>query len=306
MTEQILRALLVGGSALGAGVLALALMLALGDTARIVARLTTSRRRKWLDQTVARYTRKPANPESETRASSRGILALLTPSVIAASVCTALALKAAFTGSIPIALFFVLLGFGASRYLARAGIGATERNRIAEAVTRLVDAFRSTYLVSASTFHALEDAAPEVQEPRVSAALDRARAAYRNGQAPERALALLDQVGDAYLAQFAFILRRAPDSDARITTTALDDLARRLAERRRIAGRLRIAMASVNATVRFLEAANIAAVLVVLLHPFWWEYYVARPEQLIGGMVFALVAVVYFDLRAQELAERTL
>lgn len=310
-TELWLRLTLLTGIGLGTGLLAWWSGLVLGEVVRRVWQLTRPRRRRWLEQTLARWTIAARTTETaESNSSSPSLGAVLkqwrSPAFLALLGGMVLGGKAALSGSPVLGLFLFGAGIVLQRYFTHQPTTARERARLADAAARVIETFRSAYLVTPSVFQALAEAVPAARHPRVQHALERALNAHQSGQSLERALEPLDQVGDPHLSQLAFVLRRVGASDNQAIIQALEDLARRLTERRRIVGRLRVAMASINATVRFLEVANLALLTAIVFVPFWWEYYVQHPAILMAGVSLALVAFVYFDLRTQELLERAL
>ena len=299
-TELWLHAVVVGGLALAAGSAAWGL----GQLLAALGRSAFTRRKAWIDRTLERYRVRIPKPDvwpEERAARGRGV----TPWLFALG-AGALAVKALFGGSFLIALVLGALAIAGQRYLASRTTHRARRAELTTAVGELVEAFRSAYLVENAIFPALAATLPQVHSPLLAGALAQAVQIFRAGRPSGQVLAPLHALRDAYLDQLAFILERAPDAEPAVVAAALEDLTRRLAERRRIAGRLRVAMASVNGTVRFLEAVNLAALVAVVVLPFWWTYYAAHPLFLLTGLALALGATVYFDLRVQQLDEMTL
>ena len=297
--ELILRGLIVLGAALAVGLTVGGGLNALAALAR-----TVLRRRHTRLERLLRYYRAPT-PDALPSARALAPAVSRMPLILLAATL-ALALKTALTGSPLIGLFLAALGFVGQRYLAAQATQRGRRRALAAHVPRLVEAFRSAYLVESAVFPALASARQEIESPALGAALERANDAFRAGRTLDAAFAPLDELDDPYLRQFVFILRRAPHADAAAVSRALEDLARRLATRRRLAGQMRIALASVGGTTRFLGAANAAAFVAVLTMPFLWNFFTAQALIFIAASSAVAAALFYFDLRVRMLEEMAL
>jgi hypothetical protein len=120
---------------------------------------------------------------------------------------------------------------------------------------------------------------------------------------------MVAETRDPYLGQLAFILRHASESNQTEILGALRELSERLDERSRLKDKSRVALALVNGTVRFLQAANGVVIALAVLVPFWWQYYAgafSHQAILMIGATVALGGSWYFEQQLARIRERVL
>jgi hypothetical protein len=220
-----------------------------------------------------------------------------------------LALKAAFTGGLLVAGFLILIGVALYSYLGRRA-GSMSREQVTDAVSELIAAYYSAHLVIPTVVGALSEAIKNQANPVLAAAVKRAVDAFGTGKSTEQMLdQLADEVRNPYLSQFTFILRHTSESNQKEILATLRDMSNRLDQRKRLKDRSRVALALVSGTVRFLQAANGAVIVLAVVAPFWWEYYastVSHQALLIVGGTMALLGSWYFENQLTQLRERVL
>jgi len=288
---------------LGTALIFFALAWGLADLARALWRL---RRRRW-ERVVQRYFAQPAPAYADRQAgkpAARGS-GRLTPPLIA-GLGLVLAAKALADAPL-VAAYLAGAGLVMARYLSRAQARGAQALLTAQ-VGDLVSAYRSVYLVNPALFPALEEAARNLDEP-LKNMLQRAIQANQMRIPPERIFADLRRVGNPYLNQFLFILERAPESDAAAVSAALAELEARLRQRAHLQGRAKVALAMLSGTVRFLQGANLAAILIALWLPLFWNFYASSLQRqgiFLAAVTAVLVGSVYFDQELAKLQERVL
>lgn len=295
MAEWLIRLLFIGASALAAGLFAYVVLSTLIGFARWVYE---RRKPKWL----RRLTQRQALPLRPTAGRDIGRLVLL-------GLAIALAVKAALTGGILVAIFLVLMGLALYFYLWQRA-ASLAREQVTDAVGELVAAYYSAFLVVPTTFGALTEVVKTITDPYLKMAVQRALDAFGAGKTAEDVLEQLDrQVQNPYLSQFVFILRHMSESNQTTILNSLRDLSERLDQRKRLKDRSRVTLALVSGTVRFLQAANGAVIAVAVLAPFWWNFYassVSRQMILVIGGTVALLGSWYFENQLTQLRERVL
>jgi hypothetical protein len=220
-----------------------------------------------------------------------------------------LGLKAALTGGILVAVFLIALGVAMYLYLGQRA-GSMAREQVTDAVSELISAYYSAYLVIPTVFGALSEAIKTQTNPFLQSAVQRALDAFGTGKTSEEVLDQLDrEVQNPYLSQFAFILRHTSESNQKEILNTLRDLSNRLDQRKRLKDRSRVALALVSGTVRFLQAANGAVMALAILAPFWWDFYassISRQSLLMIGGTIAILGSWYFENQLTQLRERVL
>ena len=296
MFESVLRVLFDGASALGAGLIVYVVLSTMAGFAQWIYQ---RRRPRWLRQLEGQ--RKPLPPLYQKRGDVGRLLIL--------SAAGGLALKAALTGGVLVSIF--LGAVGAALYFYT-GTRATSlsHEQVTDGVGELVAAYYSAYLVIPTVFGALSEAIKTLTNPFLQSAVQRALDAFGTGKTSEQVLEQLDrEVQNPYLSQFAFILRHTSESNQKEILNTLRELTSRLDQRKRLKDRSRVALALVSGTVRFLQAANGAVMVLAVLAPFWWDYYassVSRQALLMIGGTMALLGSWYFENQLAQLRERVL
>ena len=297
MFESIVRILFDGASALAAGLFVyVALSVFVGFGQWVFQR----RRPKWLRQLERQQKHLQAvYPKKGNNISRTVILGL----------AVGLGVKAALTGGILIAIFFIGLGLALYLYLGQRA-GSMAREQVTDAVGDLIAAYYSAYLVIPTVFGALSEAIKTQTNPFLQNAVQHALDAFGTGKTAEEVLDQLDrEVQNPYLSQFVFILRHTSESNQKEILNTLRDLSNRLDQRKRLKDRSRVALALVSGTVRFLQAANGAVMALAVLAPFWWNFYassVSRQALLMIGGTIALLGSWYFENQLTQLRERVL
>ena len=297
MFESIVRILFDGASALAAGLsvyVALSVLVGFGQW------VFQRRRPKWLRQLERQQKHLQAvYPKKGNNISRTVILGL----------AVGLGVKAALTGGILIAVFFIGLGLALHLYLGQRA-GSMAREQVTDAVGDLIAAYYSAYLVIPTVFGALSEAIKTQTNPFLQNAVQHALDAFGTGKTAEEVLDQLDrEVQNPYLSQFVFILRHTSESNQKEILNTLRDLSNRLDQRKRLKDRSRVALALVSGTVRFLQAANGAVMALAVLAPFWWNFYassVSRQALLMIGGTIAILGSWYFENQLTQLRERVL
>ena len=296
MFESLVRILFDGASALAAGLI---VYVALSGVAGFGQWIYQRRRPRWLQQLERQQ--KPLRA-GNTQQGNLGRTVIL-------SFAVGLGLKAALTGGILVAVFLICLGLALYFYLGQRA-GSMAREQVTDAVSELVAAYYSAYLVIPTVFGALSEAIKTQTNQFLQSAVQRALDAFGAGKTSEEVLEQLDrEVQNPYLSQFAFILRHTSESNQKEILNTLRDLSNRLDQRKRLKDRSRVALALVSGTVRFLQAANGAVMALAVLAPFWWDFYassISRQSLLMIGGTIAILGSWYFENQLTQLRERVL
>jgi hypothetical protein len=297
MFESLIRILFDGASALAAGLIGYVILSALAGFGQWIFR---RRRPKWLQQMERQQKRlQSANTK---QGNSIGRIVVLAFGV-------GLGLKAALTGGTLVAVFLICLGLAIYFYLGQRA-GSMAREQVTDAVSELIAAYYSAYLVIPTVFGALSEAIKTQANPFLQSAVQRALDAFGTGKTSEEVLDQLDrEVQNPYLSQFVFILRHTSESNQKEILSTLRDLSNRLDQRKRLKDRSRVALALVSGTVRFLQAANGAVMALAVLAPFWWGFYsssISRQSLLMIGGTIAILGSWYFENQLTQLRERVL
>jgi hypothetical protein len=296
MLENALHLVFVGATTVAAGIMTLVTLSAAVDLLRwIIER----RRPCWLRSINGRRL-----PTRDAVYEGGGIARL-----ILLGAAALLALKAALTGGVLIAVYLVVIGFALSLYLGQQA-SSTVHERVTDAVAELVAAYYSAYLVIPTVFGALAEATKTQVNPSLHTAAQRALDGFGAGKTSEEVLEqLVRDVDDPYLSQFAFILSHTSESNQREILNSMRDLTTRLDQRKRLKDRSKVALALVSGTVRFLQMANGAVIALAVIAPFWWGFYsssYSRQMVLIIAGTIALLGSWYFENQLMQLRERVL
>ncbi|MBI3913106.1 MAG: hypothetical protein HY327_02750 [Chloroflexi bacterium] len=290
VVEHALYAIVIGGCALGAGLL---VNLVISQSVTFLERAWRRGLGRVLRQTVS------GSASGSTIRVPWSLAQLL--AVAAASV---LAIKSAMTGGVIIAIYLALVGIFLGWFFGKRE-GASTRERTTGDIVQLVVEFQSVYRVTRTVFGAFTETVDGIVNPILKIAVQRAIDAFNTGKRMEDALnQVASDVPNPYLAQLVFILTRAPQSSEEVVQNALKDLSERLRQHQRLSDRSRVSLALVSGTVRFLQAANGAVLLVCVLAPLWWDYYRTHPAVLIVGATLALFGSWYFENQLRLLHER--
>lgn len=304
MLELLLHLTFVGASALAAGLIA---YVVLATTMQLIRWVFARRQPRWLRAMRMLRVRAIKPPT--------GVKTNALPRWIALGLVLGLALKAFASGGFLVGAYLALVGIALYAYLSRraASVG---HETITDAVGELVAAYYSAYLVIPTVFGALDEAVKTLggsKHPghlQLQAAAAHAIRAFNAGQTTEEALdRMVDQARNPYLNQLAFILRHASESNQKEILGALRGLSERLEQRTRLKDKSRVALALVNGTVRFLQAANGAVIALAVFAPFWWDFYatsVTRQMLLMLGATVALGGSWYFEQQLTQIRERVL
>jgi hypothetical protein len=297
MLESVIRILFDGASALAAGLIAYVVLSSLVGFGQWIFR---RRRPKWLVQIEQQQKRLQSANTKQGNSIGR---------IIVLAFGVGLGLKAALTGGILIAVFLIALGFAMYLYLGQRA-GSMAREQVTDAVSELIAAYYSAYLVIPTVFGALSEAVKTQTNLFLQSAVQRSLDAFGTGKTSEEVLDQLDrEVQNPYLSQFAFILRHTSESNQKEILNTLRDLSNRLDQRKRLKDRSRVALALVSGTVRFLQAANGAVMALAVFAPFWWDFYassISRQSLLMIGGTIAILGSWYFENQLTQLRERVL
>lgn len=296
MVEAVLCWLFIGASALAGG---LGTYVLVSASVSFTGWVYRRRRPNWL-RPLEKQPRIVAVPA--LKQNPWGRLAILAFAV-------ALAMKAAVTGGILVAVFLVGAGVALYAYLdSRAD--SLVREQVTDAVAELIANYYSAYLVIPTVFGALLEASKSQTNPLLKEAVQRALDAFGTGRIAEDVLDQLDRdVQNPYLSQFVFVLRHTSESNQPEILNTLRELSDRLDQRKRLKDRSRVALALVTGTVRFLQAANGSVLALAVLAAFWWTFYassISHQAMLMMGGTAVLLGSWYFENQIVQLRERVL
>jgi len=296
MFESLLRWIFIGASALAAGLSGYVVLSAVVNFAQWVYR---RRRPNWVRQLE---NQRRALPTLAVKQNNLGRIVVL-------GVALGLALKAAVTGGVLVAVFLIAVGFALYIYLG-SRTTSMAREQITDAVAELIAAYYSAYLVIPTVFGALTEASKTQTNAFLQSAVQRALDSFSTGRTTEEVLAQLDrEVQNAYLSQFTFILRHTSESNQKEILNTLRELFNRLDQRKRLKDRSRVALALVSGTVRFLQAANGAVMALAVLAQIRWDFYsssISHQALLMIGGTIAILGSWYFENQLTQLRERVL
>ncbi len=296
MFESLIHGLFVGASALAAG---LGGYVVLSSISSFVQWVYRRRRPNWVRQMEKQQHALPVLSVKQNHLGRS----------ITLGIAMILAFKAAVTGGILVAVFLSAVGIALYVYLG-SRTTSLAREQATDAVGELIAAYYSAYLVIPTVFGALTEASKTQTNAFLQSAVQRALDSFSTGKTTEEVLTQLDrEVQNAYLSQFAFILRHTSESNQKEILNTLRELSNRLDQRKRLKDRSRVALALVSGTVRFLQAANGAVMALAVLAPFWWNFYsssISHQALLMIGGAIALLGSWYFENQLTQLRERVL
>ena len=200
------------------------------------------------------------------------------------------------------AVYFLASGIVLSLY----GIFA-RRVSHPEQVEELVEKLSSIWAIRPQPFAALAEAIVGIPDPLHSLIM-RAVNGYRIGRPPQRIWAELRELAeDPYLRQLVDIVAWAEQAGMEQAVEALEGLHKRLAARRDLRRRSKVALALTSGTARFFQAANAAAVLSVAFVPFIQRFYTQSAARQLLFVVIAtwpLLGALYMESEMGRLKEQ--
>ena len=215
MFESLLRLVFVGASGLAASSF---VYVTLSTLVQFVRWFHVRRKPWWL-----RMAQRPRVTSKQAGRSSNPLTRLALPVAVGG-----LAVKAALTGSFLIAIYLGVIGTVLYLYLEQQS-SSQAHEKITGAIGDLVAAYYSSYLVVPTVFGALMEAGKTISNLQLQAAVQRALDAFSAGRTTEEALdQLVADIGDPYVAQFAFILRHTSESNQTEILAALQSLGKTL------------------------------------------------------------------------------
>jgi Flp pilus assembly protein TadB len=279
--------------AAGIGALAAWLLLVLGD---LFARARRLYRPRWRDalQTffATEQDREDADRASPAGKAQEALIYL--PGV--AALLLAIPIR-----DVLLSPYLVLLGAGLTWFLGARHTRQTQA-AISTQIRSLVVLFRSRYAVGASPFAVLAEIQDDLPPGPVAAAVRRAVNAYGSTGSVATALAPLRDLHNPYLARLAMVLETSGAASTQAIVDEVERIEDDLKERDRLAGQARASLALLKGTVRFLQAANLAAIVAAVVLPLWRDFFTStlqRRGTFLAATLFLTLASLYFD---QEIA----
>ena len=276
--------------AIGAGSIAAWLLLALGDLA---VRIRQFYRPQWRNALETFFATDKGDAKDADEAGSAGkILDALTylPGLFA--VILAVLVRDALLSP-----YLAILGAGLTWFFQARKTRKTQA-AISTQVRSLVVLFRSRYAVGESPFSVLAEIQEDLPRGPVAIAVRRAVNAYGSSGSVTKALDSLRDLNNPYLARLAMVL----ETSGSASTEAVADEVRRieddLKERARLAGQARASLALIKGTVKFLQAANLAAIVAAVALPMWRDFFTStlqRRGTFLAATAFMVLASLYFD-----------
>ncbi len=273
--------------AIGTGSLVAWLLLGMGD---LIAKIRQTYRPRWESALETFFDRDGAD---EKRADSAGTLLNLLPFLPAlGGVVLAVAVR-----DVLLSPYLALLGAGLTWFLRQQRTRKTQA-AITNQVKALVVLFRSRFAVGESPFSVLVEIEDDLPKGAVAAAVRQAVNTYQTSGSVEKALASLRGLHNPYLARLAMVL----ETSGSASTEAISDEVKRieadLKARDRLAGQARASLALLKGTVRFLQAANLAAIVASVALPLWRDFFTStlqRRGTFLAATLFLTLASLYFD-----------
>ena len=275
--------------ALGVGTLSAWLLLALRDLATRVRQLYRPRWRSALEMFFAR----DEAGERERKPDSAGTFLGPLPFLPALSgIILAVAMRDPLLSP-----YLVFLGTGLT-YLFRKRRTRKSQAAITNQVKALVVLFRSRFAVGESSFSVLVEIEDDLPKGAVARVVRQAVNAYQTSASVEKALAPLRGLHNPYLARLAMVLETSGSASTEAIIDEVEHIEDDLKERNRLAGQARASLALLKGTVRFLQAANLAAVAAAVALPMWRDFFTStlqRRGTFLAATAFLVLASLYFD-----------
>ena len=204
-----------------------------------------------------------------------------------------------------ISLYFLLAGSVLTWYMfARA-----RKPTYGKQVDELAEKLGSIWTVKPQPFAALGEAVEGLDEP-IRGFILRALDAYRIGVPSQRIWTQLrEEGGDPYLTQLVDIMQWAEAAGMKEVEESLSDLVKRLVARRDLRRRAKVSLALTAGTVKFLQAANAAAVASVAFVPFLWNFYSVGLSRQLMFLLIAFIPLggaLYMQNEIERIREKVL
>lgn len=160
-----------------------------------------------------------------------------------------------------------------------------------------VSGLRNVYPVVQSVAGALEIASSHLPEAGEELRAMVAEVLRRlNSSVPLReSLSVFRESGWPMLGRLSIILEQAEHADEQSVLNALDTLVDRIRSARLLLDRASTVLVLNKLTLRALQIANLAGILMVSLVPTWHKFYADRPAGLIAATAMALAGTWYFS-----------
>ena len=275
--------------ALGIGALSAWLLLAAGNLAVRVRQLYRPRWRSALETFFDR----DETDEQERRSGSTSTFLDLLPFLPAlGGVLLAVAMRDGLLSP-----YLVLLGAALTWFLRSRRTRKTQA-AITNQVRTLVVLFRSRFAIGESPFSVLVEIEDDLSKGAVAAAVHRAVNAYQTSGSVEKALTPLRDLHNPYLARLAMVLETSGSASTEAIVAEVAHIEDDLKERDRLAGQARASLALLKGTVRFLQAANLAAIVASVALPVWRDFFTStlqRRGTFLAATLFLTLASLYFD-----------
>ena len=275
--------------ALGVGTLSVWLLLALGNLAARVRQLYRPRWRSALETFFDR----DETDDRERKMDSTGTFSDLLP-VLPALGGTVLAVA---MRDLLLSPYLILLGAGLTTFFRNRRTRKSQA-AITNQVKSLVVLFRSRFAVGESPFSVLVEIEDDLPKGAVATAVRQALNAYQTSSSVEKALTPLRRLRNPYLARLAMVLETSGSASTEAIVDEVDHIEDDLKERDRLAGQARASLALLKGTVRFLQAANLAAIAASVGLPMWRDFFTStlqRRGTFLAATLFLTLASLTFD-----------
>jgi len=165
-----------------------------------------------------------------------------------------------------------------------------------------IASLKSIFVVGQSVFGGLETAAGDLDEGPLQTAVLEAVRRFGVDSSASRALNALKEMKWRHLTRLAVILENVGFSDDESIRKALSQLELAVRRTRELRNRARTALTLTRLTLRFLQVANLGAVIAVTVLPMWRGYYVVRPLAMMAATGLTVAGSWYFanELRRIE------
>ncbi len=295
---EALRIVIATLAAIGIGTAVYALFLSLAETGTKVARWWKGRRNplyRFFGEAKGRM--ESLNPWRQKKPGMRPFL------------FPAGALVLALVARDPVFSPYVLfLGIAAGWYWGWRDTGKRAEAASLDDVESLVYGLRSRYQVNASPVSNLAQAVEEMPAGELRRWLKEVLNVFA-GEDFAAGFDALQKAPSRYIRRLAVILKAASRASTSVVREALVELEADIREHKRLKGMARSELILLKLTVRFLMAANIAAMTVALALPAWRSYFAAAPMRRLVFIALTLgvaTGYAYFDQEIRFLEERTL
>jgi hypothetical protein len=287
-------------SALGIGTLSAWLLLAFGD---LTARVRKLYRPRWRSALETFFDRDEAGGR-EGEANSMGTFLDLLPFLPAlGGIVLAIAVRDGLLSP-----YLLLLGAVLAIFLRERRMRKTQAV-ITNQVKTLIVLFRSRFVVGESSFSVLAEIAHGLPKGAVAVAVHRAVSAYQAGSSVEVALAPLRGLRNPYLVRLVMVLGTSGSASTKAIVDEVTRIEADLKERDRLAGQARASLALLKGTVRFMQAANLAAIVASVVLPVWRDFFTStlqRRGTFLAATLFLTLASLYFDQEVELQEEKAL